>query len=160
MGNLLVIIISVFAGVPLYAYSRCQQFFHRTALGKGGRMRTNNGWARIVGTILMTVFLSASPAEVYAARIPKTAQEHRAMAQSYRLKAIAYEQEAETHRLMCEEYKFEVAIPGNHPAAGPSLMEAQKQCERYARDTTDLVENARELAEYHTAQAKALDGHS
>lgn len=80
------------------------------------------------------------------------------MAQSYRAKAIAYKQESEEHRQMCEEYKFKVAIPENPGAAGPSLMEAQKRCERYAQDTTDLVENALELANYHEAQAKALSG--
>ena len=132
-------------------------------------MRTNNGWTRIVGTILMAVFLFTSAAaagaagepgsqEVQKVRIPRTAEEHRAMAQSYRMKVIAYEREAEAHRLMCEEYKFESSLPKDPRVAGPSLMEAQKQCERYARDTTDLVENARALAEYHEAQAKALDG--
>ncbi len=117
----------------------------------------------------MTVFLFASPVAVCAAgergsqevlkvKIPKTAEEHLAMAQSYRLKAIAYEREAETHRLMCEEYRFKSSIPKNPKAAGPSLMEVQKRCERYVRDTTDLAENARGLAEYHAAQAKALNG--
>ncbi len=113
----------------------------------------------------MTLFLVASATAVYAARgevpkvrIPQTAGEHRAMAESYRLKAIAYEREAQTHQLMCEEYKFRISIPKNQLAAGPSVMEAQKHCERYVRDTTDLAENARELAQYHTAQAKALRG--
>ncbi len=121
-------------------------------------MRTNNARARTAGTILMAVFLFASAAEARAVRIPKTAEEHRAMAQSYRMKAVSYEREAETHRLMCEEYKFESSIPANQPASGPSLMAAQKQCERYARDTTGLVESARERSEYHRAQAKALSG--
>ncbi len=131
-------------------------------------MRTNSARARIVKAILMAVFLFASTAEVYAAgdpgsqealkvRIPQTAEEHLAMAQSYRLKAVAYEREAETHRLMCEEYKFKSSIPKNPRVAGSSLMEAQKHCERYVSDATDLAENARELAEYHIAQAKALD---
>jgi len=120
-------------------------------------MRTNNARARSVGTILMTVLLFASASAVYAAKIPRTAEEHRAMAKSYRMKAMNYEREAETHRLMCEEYGFQISIPKNQ-AAGPSLIAAQKQCERYAHDTTGLVEDARERAEYHTAQAKALDG--
>lgn len=97
--------------------------------------------------------------EVQKVRIPQTASEHRAMAESYRAKAIAYQTETETHRLMCEEYKFKVAMPATPMETGPSLMQAQKQCERYARDTTDLVENARELAVYHEARAKALEAH-
>lgn len=80
------------------------------------------------------------------------------MAKSYRLKALGYEQDAKEHRLMCEEYQFEISIPKNPPAAGPSLMMAQKHCELYMRDTEDLAENARELAEYHEAQAKELSG--
>ncbi|GEM_PF-3329717 len=123
-------------------------------------MRTNNAGARSAGAILVAVFLFASAAAVCADRIPRTAEEHRAMAQSYRMKVVAYEREAETHRLMCEEYKFESSIPKNRPASGPSLMAAQKQCERYARNTADLVETARALSEYHTARAKTLDGHS
>lgn len=119
-------------------------------------MRTNSAWVRSAGTVLATVFLFASAADVYAVRIPRTAEEHRAMAKSYRMKAMNYEREAKAHLLMCEEYKFEISIPKDPKAAGPSLMEAQKQCERYALDTASLVEDARERAEYHTAQAKAL----
>ncbi len=136
---------------------------------KGAGMRTNNAWTRIIGTILMTVFLSASAAAVYAAgepgsqevqkviRIPRTAEEHRAMAESYRLKAIAYEQEAQTHRLICEEYKFKGFMP-MQPMSGHSMKQVQERCERYVRDATDLAENARELAEYHAEQAKRLSG--
>ncbi len=80
------------------------------------------------------------------------------MAKSYRLKAMNYERDAKEHRLMCEEYQFEISIPRNPVVAGPSVMEVQKHCERYLRDTTALAENARELAQYHTAQAKALSG--
>ena len=133
-------------------------------------MRTNNAWTRIVGTILMTVFLFAFPAaytlagepgsqEMQKVRIPQTAEEHRAMAQSYRMKAMNYERDAETHRLMCEGYKFKVSIPENPMVAGPSLREAQRDCERYMQDAKKLAESARELSEYHTAQAKALEGH-
>ncbi len=117
----------------------------------------------------MTVFLFASAAAVYAAGepgspevqkggIPRTAEEHRAMAQSYRMKAMDYERDAETHRLMCEGYKFKVSIPENPMVAGPSLREAQRDCERYMHDAKELAESARSLSEYHTAQAKALSG--
>ena len=119
----------------------------------------------------MSVFLFASAASVSAAvmepgsqevqkvRIPRTAEEHRAMAQSYRMKAMNDERDAEPHRLMCEWYAFKVATPENPMMAGPSLRDAQRDCEHYMQDAKKLAESARELSEYHTAQAKALEGH-
>ncbi len=65
---------------------------------------------RISGALKVAVFLLVSVAGVYAAsggpgsqevqkvKIPQTAAEHRAMAESYRAKAVAYEREAEDHR--------------------------------------------------------------
>lgn len=55
----------------------------------------------------------------------------------------------------CEQI---TTIPKNPQLAGLSRMGAQKRCERYVRGAMDLAENARGLAEYHTAQAKALSG--
>ncbi len=136
-------------------------------------MGINKMRLRIVGMFLLAIFLFAFPVSVGAAGkagsreavrktlLPQTAEEHRAMAKSYRAKAITYKQEAEDHRQMCEEYKFEVAIPSNTNTTGgtgPSLMEMQKKCERYSEDSTDLVDNALELAAYHEAQADALSG--
>lgn len=129
----------------------------------------NRARVRIVWTALAVAFVFASAVAVCAARetgsqelpkvkIPKTATEHRAMAENYRLKAIANEQDAQTHRLMCEEYKFEVSVPQDSKTVRPSLAQAQKRCERYVVYTTGLAQNARELARYHVEQARALDG--
>ncbi len=142
MENLFVIIASVAAGVPLYVYGRCRQFFDRT---------------KVVGMVVAAVFLSAAAAGAYAAG--ETAEGHLALAKGYRLKAIAYERESEPHRLICEEYQFKTDVPRSQREAGPSLMQAQKNCGRDMRDTASLVEEARELAEYHTARAKALGAH-
>ena len=125
---------------------------------------------RKIGAILLAVFLCASAAaadaagepgsqEAQEARIPRTAEEHRAMAQVYRTKAANYERDSEEHRLMCDGYKFKVSIPGSAMAAGPSMREAQRDCARYMHDAKELADSAKSLAEYHTARAKELEGH-
>ncbi len=122
----------------------------------------------------MTVFLFAFAAvvcvigepgsqEMPKGRIPRTAREHRAMAQSYRMKAMNDERDAEPRRLMCEGSQFTVSIaenpiPENPMVAGSSLRGARRDCERYMHDAKARAERARVLAGYHTAQASALSG--
>lgn len=133
-------------------------------------MRRANGWmgnmrSGISAAALAAVlsFLPGGPLhaaeegrseELAQAKIPETAEEHQAMAQSYRIKAANYRREAEAHQKMLDEYKFKVVAPGK----GPSHKEAQRHCERYMRDARRLAEEAGNLADYHASQAKALQG--
>ncbi len=132
-------------------------------------MSIHNVWMKRIGTIVMTAFLFVSAPtgyvvgasgsqEVSKVSMPRTAEEHRAMAQRYRLRATDYQRDAEKHQAMCDGYGFEVSIPENPMVAGASMMEAKKYCDRYVRDTMDFARNARELAAYHTARANTLSG--
>lgn len=88
--------------------------------------------------------------------MPQTADEHSAMAESYKQKAANYRQDAEMHRQMLAEYKKGAARPKQGENAWVTKM--RLHCEKYIVDAERLVTDADEFAKFHTMRAKELRG--
>jgi hypothetical protein len=88
--------------------------------------------------------------------MPQTAEEHSAMAESYKQKAANYRQDAEMHRQMLAEYKKGAV----HLKQGenPWVTKMRLHCEKYIVDADRLVADADEFAQFHTMRAKELRG--
>lgn len=106
------------------------------------------------------VTLSSAPLSLlYAAeKARQSAEEHLAIARSYFEKAEAYREEIETHRQMLETYKKRVAISPKVPFENPWVRKMRLHCEGYIREAKRQMAEALKLAEYHTFQAKELEG--
>ena len=100
----------------------------------------------------------AEPAKTVKA--PETAQEHLAMAETYRKKAAMYRGEAATHRQMLETYKRQVAVPTDQkvPVENPWIKKMRVHCESYIRDAESLATEAEAFAEFHTLRAHETQG--
>lgn len=88
--------------------------------------------------------------------MPQTADEHSAMAESYKQKAANYRQDAEVHRKMLADYKKGAV----HLKQGenPWVTKMRLHCEKYIVDAERLAADADEFAKFHTMRAKELQG--
>jgi hypothetical protein len=89
-------------------------------------------------------------------KMPQTAEEHSAVAESYKQKAAKYRQDAETHRHMLAEYKKGAV----HLKQGenPWVKKMRLHCEAYIADAERLAADADDFAKFHTMRAKELQG--
>ena len=113
--------------------------------------------------LLVTAILagiSASGGNLFAAevKIPETASEHLAMAQTYREKVKTYLQEVETHQEMLAAYKKRVPVNPKAPMENPWLKKMRKHCERYISEARSLAAEAQKFADYHELRGKELQG--
>jgi hypothetical protein len=116
----------------------------------------------IVTTMLAgctAVLLSASPAlaadptrEDRAMKLPESAADHVALAESYEGKVASWRKEAADHRAMAEAYKK--LYPSGH--ADAATME--RHCRKVAADADKLATDAEDLAKYHRVLAKQMQG--
>ena len=91
-------------------------------------------------------------------KIPETAQEHLAMAASYREKVKTYLQEVETHQQMLEAYRYKVVATPKSIYENPWLKKMRKHCEAYIADARRLAAAAQKFADYHELRGKELQG--
>jgi hypothetical protein len=112
--------------------------------------------AMLVGTALM---LSANPAlaadptrEDRAMKLPESAADHLAMAESYEERVEAWRKEAADHRAMAEAYKKA------RPAGDSDAATMQKHCRKIADDAEKLASDAEDTAKYHRLRAKEMQG--
>lgn len=90
--------------------------------------------------------------------IPQTAQEHLALAESYRKRAADYRAEAEMHRKMMADYKKGVAITPKEHSENSWLKKMRLHCEKYIGEAESLAQEADKFADYHMLRAKELEG--
>lgn len=91
-------------------------------------------------------------------KMPETAEEHLAMAESYREKVRLYLQEVETHQRMLEDYKKRAAYSPKASVENPWLKKMRKHCQAHINNARRLAEEAQEFADYHEILGKELQG--
>lgn len=111
-----------------------------------------------VVTAVVGVLLSASALSAAEVKIPESAQEHLAMAASYREKVKTYLQEVETHQQMLEAYRRKVVVNPRSQYENPWLKKMRKHCERYITEARQLAAEAQKFADYHELMGKELQG--
>lgn len=89
--------------------------------------------------------------------MPQTADEHSAMAESYKTKAAGYRQDAEMHRQMLADYK-KGAVPGQKGGENPWVTKERRHCEKYIKDANNLAADADQFAQFHAMRAKEIQG--
>ena len=88
--------------------------------------------------------------------LPKTAEDHAAMAKSYEEKAGAWRQEAAYHREMAVAYKnFHPTIKGE--MSKPDVVKMEKHCMAIVKDAEKLAADAEWSAKYHHERAKEME---
>lgn len=90
-------------------------------------------------------------------KLPQTPQEHLAMAENYRRKAIEYRQEAEYHRKMNEEYRKKVTFP-KEIRENSYAKKMRIHCEKFIKAAQEAAREAEMMADFHTMRAKELQG--
>lgn len=89
--------------------------------------------------------------------MPKTADEHLTMSDSYEQKASAYRQDAEMHRSMLADYK-KGAVGGRKGSENPWIKTMRLHCETYIKDAEKLATDADKFTEFHAMRAKEMQG--
>jgi hypothetical protein len=92
-----------------------------------------------------------------SAELPRTADDHLALASAYREKTAAYKREAATHRQMAEAYKRSHPDLKGH-GRNPWTVKMEKHCQAIARAAAELAAETEKAAEYHTLRARELHG--
>lgn len=90
-------------------------------------------------------------------KMPQTAKDHYEMAERYQKKAAEYREEIETHKKMLAEYSKGVAQHSKGPE-NPYLKKMRLHCANYIKAAENLEREAIEMAKFHTARAKELEG--
>jgi hypothetical protein len=90
-------------------------------------------------------------------KIPKTAQDHRELAEKYSSMATAYRQEAEEHRKMKEQYQKKVARNPKDPE-GLRMRKMRMHCDNIIRHAEAIAYEAERIAEYHKLRAREIEG--
>lgn len=93
----------------------------------------------------------------FEVKVPQTAAEHLAMAETYKKKAADYRKDAESHREMLADYKKGVAISSKGPE-NPWLKRMRVHCEGFINDAERLAKEADAFADYHTKRGQELQG--
>lgn len=91
------------------------------------------------------------------AMMPKTADEHLTMSDSYNQKASGYRQDAEMHRSMLADYK-KGAVGGQKGSENPWVKTMRLHCETYIKDAEKLATDADKFTEFHAMRAKEMQG--
>jgi hypothetical protein len=103
---------------------------------------------------------SAKSEAASAVKVPETAQEHLAVADTYRQKAATFRSDAASHRQMLDAYKKQVAVPTDHKAAveNPWVKKMRSHCESYIRAAESMASEAETLSEFHRLRAHEAQG--
>ena len=103
---------------------------------------------------------SAKSEAASAVKVPDTAEEHLAVADTYRQKAAAFRADAASHRQMLDAYKKQVAVPTDQKAAleNPWVKKMRTHCEAYIRAAESLASEAETFAEFHRLRAGEAQG--
>ena len=125
---------------------------------KSWGVRRGVGNGLLVVMALVGALASGESLVAAEVKIPETASEHLAMAQSYREKVKMYLNEVETHQQMLEAYKKRVPVNPKAQMENPWIKKMRKHCERYIAEARSLAAEAQEFAKYHELRGKELQG--
>jgi hypothetical protein len=91
---------------------------------------------------------------------PETAEEHLALADTYRKKAISYRQEAAIHRQMLETYTRQASNPPDTKSGRENtwVKKMRLHCEEYIRGAESLASSADKFVDFHTMRASESQG--
>lgn len=93
------------------------------------------------------------------AKVPRTPEEHLALADRYTRKAVEYRAEAKEHRQMLVDYQQETSMPPNKSGRElPWVAKMRNHCEGYVNKAEELAGEAERFAEFHRMRAKELQG--
>jgi hypothetical protein len=90
-----------------------------------------------------------------APKLPSTAQEHDARAESYRKKAASYREEADLHREMLAETERQLGGPSKS-GESPWLKKIREHCETLIEDAERFAVDADKLADLYKGRAAEL----
>lgn len=113
---------------------------------------------RAAAAFVMTLALAGASARAEDAKVPKTADEHAALAKRYEEKAAEYRKEAAYHRDMAAAYRTYLPEFRGHPLPGDEPEKMQKHCIAIMKDAEKLATEAEEAAKYHRLRAKETQG--
>jgi hypothetical protein len=116
-------------------------------------------FGNIVGALLVVGSLLGVPVVAFAqVKVPVTAADHLALANSYQDKAAEYRKVVAEHKEMADAYKK--SVPKTQKVAGenPWAKKMEEHCRAIAADAEKLAVDAEKAAEYHTFRAKELQG--
>lgn len=113
---------------------------------------------RSAAALVVTLALAGASARADDAKLPKTAEDHVALAKRYEDKAAEYRQEAAYHRDMAAAYRAYLPEFRNHPIRGEEPEKMQKHCMAIMKDTEKLATEAEAAAKYHRLRAKEMAG--
>ena len=91
-------------------------------------------------------------------KLPQTAGQHREIAEEYQKKAATYRKEAEAHRGMLSQYTKTVAQNPKDSGENSYIRKMRLHCEKFIKAAESLALEAEEMAKYHLARAKELEG--
>lgn len=130
-------------------------------------MKKINGTLLGFGLLACTMFVAPQAAHAAdpalkdhmasMAMMPKTADEHLTMSDSYKQKASGYRQDAEMHRSMLADYK-KGAVGGQKGSENPWVKTMRLHCETYIKDAEKLATDADKFTEFHAMRAKEMQG--
>jgi hypothetical protein len=100
---------------------------------------------------VLTLALGGFGARAQEVQLPRTAEEHAAMAKSYEEKAALWRGEAAHHREMAEAYK-----KYSKSRINPAVAKMEKHCMTIVKDAEKLAADAEESARYHRLRAKEI----
>jgi hypothetical protein len=134
--------------------------------------KTSTSVALSVGSILALGLLAPAAAETTSKKTAAktetadtvkpavTADEHLALADTYRKQTAVYREEAAAHRQMLETYKKRVAVPSDARSGIENawVKKMRLHCEEYIRDADKLAVDTEKFADFHTMRAAELQG--
>lgn len=91
-------------------------------------------------------------------KLPETPQEHLAMSEEYKKKAVTYREEAAFHRKMLADYKAQVRPDPRQAFENPYVKKMRIHCEAYIKDAEALAADAEKFADFHRLRAAELQG--
>jgi hypothetical protein len=106
---------------------------------------------------VVTLALAGTFARAEEAKVPKTADEHAALAKRYEEKVAEFQNEAKYHREMAAAYK-NLSPAFKNEISRPDVLKMEKHCMAIVKDAEKLATDAEESAKYHRLRAKELEG--
>jgi len=116
-------------------------------------------FARNALAALTISFALGSAARAADVTLPKTAEDHEAMAKQYDEKAAEYRKEAAYHSDMAAAArKYEDEFKGHPTADSKAAAQMETHCATIMKDANKLAADAESSAKFHRMRAKELQG--
>ena len=91
-------------------------------------------------------------------KVPQTAQDHYALADTYTKEAAELQGEIARHHEMLAEYSKDVAKLPKATGENSYIKNMRLHCEKYIKAAESLAAEDNDLAKFHTLRAKELEG--